>query len=118
MDLFESHCMKAVQEPYSKFPYAFNDLGVYKELVYNLDMERVINEFLENKSHGHSCLRISNYIDNEYMSNLYKPTVDIGYSDIVDVVIFLSIGIFPHLRIPPTKFIGYSDIVVIVIICP
>ena len=57
---------------------------------------------------GHSCLRISNYIDNEYMSNLYKPTVDIvydiGYSDILDIVIFLSLGISPH-----TKFIGYSD---------
>ena len=37
---------------------------------------------------------------------------------ILDIVIFLSLGIFPHLRIPHTKFIGYSDIMVIVIIWP
>ena len=43
---------------------------------------------------------------------------DIGYRDILDLVIFLSLGILPHLRIPHTKFIGYSDIMVIVIIWP
>ena len=37
-------------------------------------------------------------------------------SDILDIVILLSLSIFPHLRIPHTKFIGYSDIMVIVII--
>ena len=33
---------------------------------------------------------------------------------IIDIVILLSLSIFPHLRIPHTKFIGYtcSDIMV------
>ena len=41
---------------------------------------------------------------------------DIGYRDILDIVIFLPLGILPHLCIPHTKFIGYNDIMVIVII--
>ena len=36
-------------------------------------------------------------------------TVYNGYSDILDIVILLSLSIFPHLRIRHTKFIGYSD---------
>ena len=39
-----------------------------------------------------------------------------GYSDIMDIVILLSLSIFPHLHIRNTNFIGYSDIMVIVII--
>ena len=31
---------------------------------------------------------------------------------IMDIVILLSLGIFPHLHIRHTKFIGYSDIMV------
>ena len=37
---------------------------------------------------------------------------------IMDIVILLSLSIFPHLHIRHTKFIGYSDIMVIVIIWP
>ena len=43
-------------------------------------------------------------------------TVYNGYSDILDIVIILSLSIFPHLHIRHTKFIGYSDIMAIVII--
>ena len=45
-------------------------------------------------------------------------TSDNGYSDILDIVILLSLSIFPHLHIRHTKCIGYSDIMVIVIIWP
>ena len=60
--------------------------------------------------HGDSKFANDNTVDIGYC--------DIGYSDILDKVIFLSLDIFPHLRIPHTKFIGYSYIMVIVIIWP
>ena len=37
---------------------------------------------------------------------------------ILDIVILLSLSIFPHLHIRHTKFIGYNDIMGIVIIWP
>ena len=49
---------------------------------------------------------------------VYNGYSDNGYSDILDIVMLLSISIFPHLHIRHTKFIGYSDIMVIVIIWP
>ena len=72
---------------------------------YNLEKFSFINSAPTNKYHYHLyCLR----------DNLY--TVYNGYSDILDIVILLSLSIFPHLHIRYTKFIGYSDIMVIVII--
>ena len=47
---------------------------------------------------------------------IYNGYSDNGYSDILDIVIILSLSIFPHLHIRHTKFIGYSDIMAIVII--
>ena len=52
------------------------------------------------------------------ISTVYNGYSDNGYSDILDIVILLSLSIFPHLHIRHTKFIGYSDIMVIVIIWP
>ena len=43
---------------------------------------------------------------------------DIGYSDTLDIVIFLSFSSFPYLRTPHREFIGYSALMVIVIIWP
>ena len=49
---------------------------------------------------------------------VYNGYSDNGYSDILNIVILLSLSIFSHLHIRHTKFIGYSDITVIVIIWP
>ena len=70
---------------------------------------------------GRLICQIIFYDESESPSELH--TVDtgysnIGYSDILDIVIFLSLGIFLYLRIPHTRFIEYSGIMVIVIIWP
>ena len=54
----------------------------------------------------------------QLLNTVYNGYSDNGYSDILDIVILLSLSIFPHLHIRHTKFIGYSDIMVIVIIWP
>ena len=43
------------------------------------------------------------------MDTVYNGYSDNGYSDILDIVIILSLSIFPNLHIRHTKFIGYSD---------
>ena len=50
------------------------------------------------------------------IDTVYNGYSDNGYSDILEIVILLSLSIFPHLHIRHTKCIGYSDIMVIVII--
>ena len=60
------------------------------------------------------CSRNSN---SHFARNLLA-TVYNGYSDILEIVILLSLSIFPHLHIRHTKFIGYGDTMVIVIIWP
>ena len=46
---------------------------------------------------------------NTLVDTVYNGYSDNGYSDILDIVILLSLSIFPHLHIHHTKFIGYSD---------
>ena len=81
----------------------------------NIGMCKFVVTFLQETF---TCNRCNSYLRRIHSNTVYIGYSDNGYSDIMVIVILLSLSIFPHLHIHHTKFIRYSDIMVIVIIWP